>query len=148
MASIYGDPEAMRFVGDGRSLTVADCLYWVEVTDKNFEKRGYGMVAFVERDSNDLIGCAGLVHPDQQPEAELKYAVRRDKWRQGFAVEMAGGLLEYAQRCLAISCIQATVYSEHLVSQRVLARLGFRKVRDRVNEDESITQVWEFPPES
>lgn len=94
---IYGDREAMRYVGDSEPIDEASCRGWVEITDRNFAVRGYGMVALIERATGELIGCAGIVHPDQQPEPELKYAFRRDKWGQGFATEAAVGLVSFAR---------------------------------------------------
>jgi RimJ/RimL family protein N-acetyltransferase len=144
MTAIYGDEEAMVFVGDGRALSEADCLYWIEVTDKNFQRRGYGMIAFVERATGELIACGGIVHPGQQEEPEVKYAIRRDKWGHGFATEAVRGLISYGSSVLGLTWMQATIAPGNSASQRVVSKAGFRHVRDRVNEDESVTQVWEW----
>ena len=32
MLAVYGDAEAMRWVGDGRPLTAEDCDRWLDVT--------------------------------------------------------------------------------------------------------------------
>ena len=143
MLAIYGDKQTVRYVGDSEPLTLESCLYWVEVTDRNFERRGYGMVAFVDRQTDEIIGCGGIVHPDQQEEPEVKYAFRRDQWGKGYATEAVVGLVRFGRENWGIGRIVSTVYPENLPSQQVLAKAGFSHLRDEVNDDATITQVWE-----
>jgi len=142
MHSIYGDALSMEFVGDGLPLPIEACRHWVEVTDRNFKRRGYGMVGAIEKSTGELIACAGIVHPSQQEEPEIKYAIRRDKWGLGFATELVTALVSFAQSSLAKTWLMATVNPAHIRSQSVLTKAGFRRGADRVNEDGSLTQVW------
>ena len=143
MVAIYGDREAMRYVGDAEPLPADACRHWVDVTDGNFERRGYGMVAVCDRSSNELIGCVGIVHPGQQPEAEVKYAFRRDQWGKGYATEAVIALVAFGRQNWGVSRLIATLYPANTASQRVLAKAGFHHASDRTNDDGSITQVWE-----
>jgi RimJ/RimL family protein N-acetyltransferase len=142
MAAIYGDAETVQFVGDSIPLSLDECLRWVDVTDTNFHRRGYGMVAFCMKDSGELIGCGGLVHPDQQVQAEVKYAFRRDFWGQGFATEAISGLIQFARINWKVGRVIATVAPGNTPSQKVLSKLGFTWSEDQLNDDNSITQVW------
>lgn len=142
MQAIYGDPEAMTYVGDAQPLTIDNCRYWVDVTDRNFEMRGYGMIALVERETGDLIACAGVVHPNQQEEPEVKYAIRRDKWGLGFATEIVSALVDHAHAVLGKNHLSATVNPGHVRSQSVLRKTGFHHAEDRKNEDSTVTEVW------
>ena len=142
MQAIYGDVEGMRFVGDSQPLTVENCRYWIEVTDKNFERRGYGMVAFVDRESSLMVGCGGVVHPNQQEEPEVKYAFRRDQWGKGYATESVLALVAYARNTLVIGRLIATIHPGNGASQRVMEKVGFARGEDRTNEDGSLTQIW------
>jgi len=59
MHKVYGDAEAMRWVGEGKPLTLAQCEQWVDVTHRNYATRGYGMFALVSRASGSVVGfCA------------------------------------------------------------------------------------------
>ena len=49
----------------------------VEVTNRNYQTRGYGMSAVVLKAEGEVAGFMGLVHPRAQPEIELKYALKR-----------------------------------------------------------------------
>src|SRR5579871_739561 len=124
MLAVYGDAEAMRWVGDGQPLDRAQCEQWVTVTHRNYATRGYGMYALVERQSGAVIGFCGLVHPGGQPEAEIKYALRREFWGQGFATEAAAALLRHGATVHGIDSIIATVAPPHRASQRVLIKAG------------------------
>ncbi len=144
MFSVYGDLETVRYVGDSEPITMEGCLRWVEVTDRNFEKRGYGMVALCDRTNGQVLGFIGIVHPDQQPEAEVKYAFHRDHWGKGLATEAVIGVVQWAQSACGVGEIIATVFPSNLASQNVLAKAGFHHVENSPNEDGSITQVWKI----
>jgi len=139
--AVYGDAEAMRYVGDGSPITREDALRWLDVTAANYEGRGYGMFALEDRATGELVGFVGLVHPDQQPEAEIKYAFTRAQWGKGLATEAVRHVLSAAER-FGLTDVIATVAPEHTMSQRVLEKAGMRLQRLRDNEDGSRTMVY------
>jgi len=142
MLAVYGNAESMRYVGDSRPLPEEACRYWVEVTDKSFERRGYGMIALEEKGTGDVIGFAGVVHPGQQEQAEVKYAIRKDRWGEGFATEAVRGLVAHARSAWGVGSMIATVFPENDASQNVLAKAGFTRAEDRSNDDGTTTRVW------
>lgn len=144
LLAVYGDAEAMRYVGDGLALSEAQCRAWLLRTEQNYQLRGYGMAALLARDGGALLGFCGLVHPGGQPQAEIKYAFKRSCWGQGLASEAARGLLDYGGRVLGLGEIIATVDPEHLASQRVLVKAGMRRGVLRDNGDGSHTQLFHW----
>jgi len=146
MLAVYGDAEAMRWVGDGTPLTAEDCDRWLTVTADNYRHRGYGMLALIERDTGAVIGFAGLVHPGGQAEAEIKYALLRSVWGRGLATEAARALLDYGAAAHGLQAVIATVASDHRASQRVLAKAGMERGALRRNEDGSQTQLFHWRP--
>ena len=144
LLEVYGDAEAMRWVDDGSPLTEADARAWLEVTENNYLKRGYGMFALEERTTHQVIGFCGLVHPGGQQEAEVKYALLRTYWGRGLATEAVRELLKYGADSHGLTRIIATVDPENLASQKVLAKVGMAKTELRENEDGSQTQVFEW----
>ncbi|MEZ0471497.1 GNAT family N-acetyltransferase [Luteimonas salinilitoris] len=135
LLDVYGDADAMRWVGDGQPLTQEDCKRWVEVSARNYRSRGYGMSAIVAHESNVVVGFCGLVHPDNQPEAELKYAFGRSSWGRGYATEAARAMLAYAHGPVGLCRVIATVYPENLPSQRVLLKAGLKHTSSLPTED-------------
>jgi RimJ/RimL family protein N-acetyltransferase len=142
LLAVYGDADAMRFVGDGQPLDRATCRRWIGVTLDNYARRGYGMDAVVLRATGRVAGFAGLVHPGQQVLPEVKYAFLREHWGQGLASELVPALLAFGQRHWGLGEIIATVAPEHATSQRVLAKAGMHALPPRLNEDGSTSLVF------
>lgn len=145
MHVVYGDAEAMRWVGDGKPLDLLQCEQWIEVTRRNYATRGYGMFALADRASGSVAGFCGLVHPGGQVEAELKYALRRACWGQGIATEAATAMLAAAASCFGLARVIATAAPENIASHRVLLKAGMQRGALRREEDGSNTQlfVWQ-----
>ena len=137
----------MRWVGDGQPITRKQCEEWLKVTQANYAKRGYGMFALEMRETGTVVGFAGLVHPGGQVEAEVKYAFLRTDWGVGLATEAVPRLLAYGAATHGLHRIIATVASENLASQRVLAKAGMAQEQRRSNDDGSTTLVfsWHAP---
>lgn len=142
--AVYGDAEAMRWVGDGRAITHEECVQWLAVTRSNYDKRGYGMFAVEARSSPGAIGFCGIVHPGGQTEPEVKYALHRSFWGQGLATEAASGLIAYGARVHKLAFMIATAAPQNLASHRVLLKAGMQHAELRANDDGTHTQVFHW----
>jgi len=140
--AVYGDAEAMIWVDEGKPIDRDGCIRWVEVTRRNYATRGYGMSALQDRASGRVIGFCGIVHPGNQPEAEIKYALLRSHWGQGLATEAVRGMLAYGLRELGLREVIATTSPENAASHRVLLKAGMQESWMRRNEDGSLTRVF------
>ncbi|MDP2284301.1 MAG: GNAT family N-acetyltransferase [Pseudohongiella sp.] len=144
LLAVYGDADAMKWVGDGQTITEEQCHRWLDVTRRNYATRGYGMFAVELRSSPEVIGFCGLVHPGGQAMAEAKYAYLRRYWGQGLATEVLRGLISYAVNTHGLSHIIATTAPENHASHAVLIKAGMRRGELRADEDGGFTQVFEF----
>lgn len=142
LMAVYGDRDAMRWVGDGEPLTRDDCERWLDVTARNYAQRGYGMFALEDRASGHVVGFVGLVHPGGQVDAEVKYAFARESWGRGLATEAVRAILDAAWTRFGLVEVIATVAPDNLASQHVLAKAGMRLRVARANDDGSRTQVY------
>jgi RimJ/RimL family protein N-acetyltransferase len=147
MLAVYGDEDAMRWVGDGSPITREGVVQWLQVTADNYRNRGYGMSALVWRESGDVVGFCGLVHPGGQPEAEIKYALKRSYWGRGIATEAATAMLAYGSQHHGLSYIIATTAPDNLASHRVLLKAGMGRGQLVLHGDGSSTQVFEWHAE-
>ena len=144
LLAVYGDGEAMRWVGSGRPISHEECVKWLAVTSANYEKRGYGMFAVEQKEAPGVMGFCGIVHPGAQPEPELKYAYLRSHWGCGFATEAAVGLLVYGAKVHGLQHIIATTAPANLASHQVLLKAGMQRGELRRNDDGSQTQVFHW----
>jgi RimJ/RimL family protein N-acetyltransferase len=147
LLAVYGDEDAMRWVGEGRAVTHEECVKWLEITRTNYEKRGYGMFAAEERTSARVLGFCGIVHPGGQPEPEVKYAFLRSQWGRGLATEALSGLIAYGASTHRLTSIIATTAPANVASHRVLLKAGMRRGALRDNDDGSQTQLFHWRPE-
>lgn len=144
LVAVYGDAEAMKWVGDGRPITEEECREWLVVTRRNYEKRGYGMFAVEFRSVPGVIGFCGIVHPGGQEEAEVKYAYLRRVWGQGIASEALRALISYGARTHGLVRMIATTAPENKASHAVLIKAGMSRGELRANEDGSFTQLFQY----
>lgn len=148
LAAVYGDEDAMRWVGDGKAITRDRCARWLEVTRNNYANRGYGMFAVEERSSPGAVGFCGIVHPGGQAEPEIKYAFLRSHWGRGLATEAVAGLIAYGVASHGLRSIVATAAPENRASHRVLLKAGMRRGALVHNDDGSRTQRFAWTPDA
>lgn len=48
LVAVYGDADAMHWVGDSKPITQEQCVRWLQVTQANYDERAYGMFAVEE----------------------------------------------------------------------------------------------------
>ncbi|MEM1255203.1 MAG: GNAT family N-acetyltransferase [Cyanobacteria bacterium P01_H01_bin.21] len=144
MYAVYSDADGMRWVDDGQPITQDDCVRWVDVTLNNYSTRGYGMSVLVSRETMEIIGFCGLVHPGNQSTAEIKYALHRAFWGRGLATEAVIAMLNYGKREFHLHMIIATVAPENLASRRVLLKAGMQEIEKRHTDDGSNIIVFEW----
>jgi [ribosomal protein S5]-alanine N-acetyltransferase len=140
--AVYGDADAMHWVGDGQPLPRESCEKWIGVTHSNYAKHGYGMSALVLKLTGQVVGFCGVVHPGNQIEPEIKYAFLRAYWGQGLATETVRGMIGYASRAFGLTRIIATTAPENAASHRVLMKAGMRPDDDRHDDDGSVDKVF------
>jgi ribosomal-protein-alanine N-acetyltransferase len=148
MYAVYGDAKAMQWVDDGRPIDREGCLRWIEVTKENYATRGYGMSALVLKEAGSVVGFCGIVHPGDQPEPEIKYALLRAFWGRGLATEAVDGMLAYAVEHLGLRRIIATTAPEHVASHRVLLKVGMSHLDTVRENDGSYTKTFAWSAEN
>lgn len=139
----YSDPDVARWIGDSSLLTPEDTHAWLAVTAKNYHTRGYGMFALEDRDSGEIAGFIGLVHPGGQAQAEVKYALRQSFWGRGLASEVVKAIVAYADLTLRLPMLIATVAPQNIASQKVLLKAGFSFVTERDDDDGQLEFYYE-----
>ena len=146
LVRVYGDADAMRWVGDGVAITPDQCRHWLEITENNYRSRGYGMFTLEDCSTSHVIGFCGLVHPGGQPDAEIKYALDRHYWGRGLATEAATSLLAYGAREHGLPKIIATAAPDNHASHRVLLKAGMSPAGTRINSDGTLTRLFVWQP--
>ncbi|NQE65190.1 GNAT family N-acetyltransferase [Caulobacter sp. RHG1] len=139
LAAIAGDPEVMRFVGDGQPLGRAATAEWILRSGENVARHGYGTAAVLDRESGALVGWAGMARPPEGGE-ELIYGLSRAWQGRGLGREILGGLIAAAQERGATQ-LRALIYPDNHASAAMLTRAGFT-LADMAFEGEDDTHLY------
>jgi RimJ/RimL family protein N-acetyltransferase len=125
---LYGDPEAMRYVGaDGSTRTTEQTVTGVGRLIDHQQEHGFSLWAVAERDGGEVIGVAGLVLVEMTgPEVEVVYELVRDAWGHGIATEVGRACLDGAFGPLRLERVVALSYPQNAPSVRVMQKIGMR----------------------
>lgn len=145
--TICGDPIVMRWVDDGKPLTRDLCEKWIDISRQNYQTKGYGACAVIERASGAMIGYAGLVHGSTRKEPEIIYGFVPSVWGRGLASELVPPLLEHGLNACGLSRMIATIDPENVASQRVVERSGMRFEMTEMDEHGLGIRVYAFSRE-
>jgi ribosomal-protein-alanine N-acetyltransferase len=131
MHVVFGDPEVMRF---GSGVKSPDWVaQWVVKQNANYDALGFGLWAVVVADGERVIGYCGLTpfpDIDGRPEVEVGYRLARDCWGQGFGLEAAQAVRDYAFGVLGLPRLIALIDPDNVASIRVAEKIGLRYEKD------------------
>lgn len=99
-----------------------------------WELRGSGQWAVAEQSTGNVVGRAGLHHPEvfDWPGVEVGWAFHPKVWGKGYATEAGSRSVSYAFEVLAVDEVFSVILPDNVRSQAVAARLGFTLVEERV----------------
>jgi RimJ/RimL family protein N-acetyltransferase len=89
---------------------------------------GFAMFSVIEKESGRWIGRLGPWQPEGWPGPEIGWAIARDCWGKGYAVEGAIIATDWAFDTLGWSSVIHSINPANLPSQRVAQKLGSRNL--------------------
>jgi [ribosomal protein S5]-alanine N-acetyltransferase len=141
--AFYADPEVMRYLGVGQTLSRDETETSFRRMLRSFELDRFGQLAVERAQDGVLIGrCgflvwdAGSLTPTTEAEStgptelEIGYALGRDYWGQGYATEAATAVRDQALGPMGRTRLIAFVRPENRASARVAEKLGMRHERN------------------
>jgi ribosomal-protein-alanine N-acetyltransferase len=147
MFNIFNDPNVTRWMGDGSPLTREQCKKWIEVSQRNYETKGFGASAVIEKSTGGFIGCSGIVYDAERQEPEIIYAFHPNAWGKGYASELVPAMLTYGLTDCNLEHILATIDSENKASQHIVQKTGMKFVNEERESDGLITLVYRIEKE-
>ena len=125
-AEICADPEVMRYLGTGVTLSHMDAWRSMAAILGHWRLLGYGMFAIELKETGELLGRAGFLDPPGWPGFEVGWVLGRRHWGKGYAVEAARPCVDYAFRVLERECVISLIRPDNHRSIKVAERLGER----------------------
>jgi RimJ/RimL family protein N-acetyltransferase len=123
-ADLCADPEVMRYLGEGKTLSRGEAWRQMAMILGHWQLRGYGLWAVEERESGTLLGRIGFFNPAGWPGFEIGWVLRRESWGRGYAKEGARRALAYAFLEIGREHVISLIHPDNRASIRVAERLG------------------------
>lgn len=91
-----------------------------------YRKSGFGFWLMERKSDSALLGMCGLIKRDFLDDVDIGYALLPQYYGQGYAVEAAKAVSNFAKETLQLPSLAAITIESNKPSQRVLEKLGMR----------------------
>jgi len=122
--ALWGDPEVMRFIGDGKPRTRAEAEERLGRTVRHWQEHGFGLWALHDKATGSFVGGCGVGYFNGLADVELGYVLARPYWGRGLASEAVARVLRHAFDVLRLPRLAALVRAENAASLAVLRKAG------------------------
>jgi RimJ/RimL family protein N-acetyltransferase len=137
--ALFGDPIVSQWVGDGPEPEEANRALFGRVFTKVYDTGAFDVWAV--RENGAYIGHAEIKPSKETGGHEFVYVLARKAWGRGLGTELAQGIIDYGFTTLGLTEVHATVADQNTASLTVMKKLGFEHVRDKSEDDGSVTKV-------
>ena len=126
---LYSDPKCTQYTIQ-RTLTEGESWRTMAGMIGHWQLRGYGPYAVEEKSTGKVLGPVGLWYPNDWPEPEIKWAIARSFWGQGYASEAALAVKQMAASYVPDISLISLIFSQNERSRRVATALGAKFERE------------------
>jgi ribosomal-protein-alanine N-acetyltransferase len=132
--ALCSDPEITRYMDDGQPLAAEQTRAWIQNSQDNYQKYGYGCFAITARQDGQLIGFGGIARRADTPQLEIIYALKPSCWGQGLASEFVRSLLATCFERWQFPRLEASIDARNQGSVRVVEKAGMALARSEMDE--------------
>lgn len=124
--SIWNDPEMGEYLPD-QAMEEIDKEYLKEIEMLSEDKACCYMIAEF-KDTHERVGTCSLIPSKGGKSYDIAYCVHKKYWRNGYATEMARGMVDYAKKHGA-GKVTVRFNQENTASNAVVKKIGFEVIR-------------------
>ncbi|ELA8134042.1 GNAT family N-acetyltransferase [Vibrio parahaemolyticus] len=123
---LYNHPDFYRFVGDKQMRTDYEAVRYIKENMLRMEeKKGVSLLVVEDKQTKQPLGICGLVNRDTLNAYDIGYGFLPSAYGQGFAIEAAKAVIEYAKQAMQLSQLVAITNNDNIRSISLLKKLGF-----------------------
>lgn len=143
-AKICANPNVMRYIGDGKPVSLDIIAEKIPEWIEGYEKHKYGLLALVIKETNELIGFCGLIHQtvDGEEYIELGYRLDEAYWGKGIATEAAVAVRDYVFNVLEIPLLISIIHHQNEASKRVAKKVGMEWMKKTKFKNVLVDVFW------
>jgi RimJ/RimL family protein N-acetyltransferase len=148
MFELDSNPLVHKYLGNKPVKTKDESLNIIESVRKQYQERGIGRWAAIEKSSGAFIGWSGLrLNTEFNMNGftnyyDVGYRLIPKFWGKGYATESGKVAINYAFNHLKLSDLYATTEINNQASHHALLKLGLTYVEDFYFEQEQLNLRW------
>jgi len=146
---LLNEPAFIEFIGDRGVRNIEDAQgYITKGPNASYARHGFGLWLVQKKESFESIGICGLIKRDSLPDIDIGYAFLARSWSQGYAVEAALAVKDFAIKTLSLKRLVAITNQDNYSSIKVLEKIGLkfeRLIKLAENEPELKLFAAEYP---
>ena len=125
MLGLLNEPSFVQNIGDRGVRTLEGAReYILHGAVASYAQHGYGLYLVELKATAVPIGICGLVKRPYLADADVGFAFLPLYWAQGYALEAAAAVMDYARITLGIERVVAIVSPDNHASCRLLRKIG------------------------
>lgn len=126
--SIWNDPEMGEYLPD-EAMEEIDGAYLKEVEELSEDEECCYMIAEF-KDTHEKVGTCSFIPSENGAVYDIAYCVHKKYWGNGYATEMARGMVDHAKSCGA-SKVTVRVNKDNAASNAVVKKIGFEVIGEK-----------------
>jgi ribosomal-protein-alanine N-acetyltransferase len=138
MFRLDSDPLVHQYLGNNPIQTRQQAEETIHFIRQQYEERGIGRFAVIEKSSGDFIGWSGLKLNSGEKESlngvqdfiDIGYRLIPEYWGKGYATESSLATLEFGFKTMNYPVIYGAAESGNIASNKILQRIGLEFVND------------------
>ena len=148
MFELDSDPEVHKYLGNKPAQTKEESKKILESVLKQYEERGIGRWAAIEKSSGSFIGWSGLrLNTEYNMNGftryyDVGYRIIKRYWGKGYATESGTTAVDYAFNILKMPELYATTEIGNQASHNALLKIGLSYIEDFYFEQEQLDLRW------
>ncbi|RAJ18018.1 GNAT family N-acetyltransferase [Olleya aquimaris] len=148
MFELDSNPNVHRYLGNKPIQTKAEAQKILDSVKQQYQERGIGRFAVIEKDSGDFIGWSGIrLNTEYNMNGctkyyDVGYRLIERFWGKGYATESGKAAVNYAFNIMKLPELYATTEVGNQASHNALLKIGLHYVNDFYFEEEQLDLRW------
>ena len=126
--SIWNNPEMGEYLPD-EAMEEIDEAYLKEIEELSEDEVCCYMIAEF-KDTHERIGTCSFIPSEDSKVYDIAYCVHKKYWGNGYATEMAKGIVDYAKKHGA-NKVTARVNKDNVRSNTIVRKIGFEVIGEK-----------------